>query len=79
VAKEGEADGRGSQQRVGQQDGGNAVLSPDDVLISVDTHPPGVARSALWNAVPVNWRGTRAPPRPVRTNIRISENAVARS
>jgi len=53
VAKEGEADGRGSQQRAGQQDGGNAV--------------------------PVNWRGARAPPRPVRTNIRMSENAVARS
>jgi len=40
------------------------------------THVPGVVHAALWNAVLVNWRGTRAPQMSARTNIRMSRTPL---
>jgi hypothetical protein len=41
------------------------------------TQEPGVVGAACWKALPANSRGTQAPPRPVRTNMRINDTATA--
>jgi hypothetical protein len=40
------------------------------------THVPGVVHATLWNAVLVNWRGTRAPQMSARMNIRMSRTPL---